>query len=555
MAKSRFHIEYLNPQQRLAYGVFQQHDVMFLTGPAGTGKAQPLDATVFTPQGPVRMGDINLGDLVCTPDGLSARVIGVFPQGEKLIYKIVFTDGDSVECCGEHLWVVSSISNGWKNKVVNTDYIKNNYVAQSGRLKLAIETTNPVVFDDRKIELDPYVMGVLLGDGCFVGPNLTISTADESILLAISQSIESNYILKKANKYDWRLVKAKKSSSPNLYKEVLKSYCLWGKRSEEKHIPEEYMFNSVDVRLSVLQGLMDSDGTIDKRTGSCSLSTSSYQLAKDFKLLVASLGGVCRIIKKRVVEYIYKGEQKIGLPAYICTINLPNFPLFRLERKLTYQRKRAKYLPKKIICGVECVGTKEAKCILLDNIDHLYLTDNFIVTHNTFLAMAFAINEVLQRKKSRIILTRPIVESGENLGYLPGDFYEKVNPYMMPLYDVVPKLVGHEGPQSDSIKAAIEVVPLAYMRGRSFANSICLFDEAQNATYPQLKLFLSRFEKDTKLIITGDPFQSDLKSSTVDLMDVVHRLETLPGIGFVQFKKEHIVRHPLVAQILERLDA
>jgi phosphate starvation-inducible protein PhoH and related proteins len=176
-------------------------------------------------------------------------------------------------------------------------------------------------------------------------------------------------------------------------------------------------------------------------------------------------------------------------------------------------------------------------------------------TGKTFLAMAFAINEVLQRKKSRIILTRPIVESGENLGYLPGDFYEKVNPYMMPLYDVIPKLVGHEGPQRESINAAIEVVPLAYMRGRSFANSICLFDEAQNATYPQLKLFLSRFEKDTKLIITGDPFQSDLKSSTVDLMDVVHRLETLPGVGFVQFKKEHIVRHPLVAQILERLDA
>jgi phosphate starvation-inducible PhoH-like protein len=168
--------------------------------------------------------------------------------------------------------------------------------------------------------------------------------------------------------------------------------------------------------------------------------------------------------------------------------------------------------------------------------------------------MAFAISEVLQNKKSKIVLTRPMVESaGESIGYLPGGVGEKTNPYMLPLYDVMHKLVGKEGPQREAINAAVEVAPLCYMRGRSFSDAICIFDEAQNATYSQLKLFLSRFEKDCKLIIAGDPSQSDLRGATVDLVDVVRRLETLPGIGIIQFGKADIVRHPLVSQILERL--
>lgn len=172
----------------------------------------------------------------------------------------------------------------------------------------------------------------------------------------------------------------------------------------------------------------------------------------------------------------------------------------------------------------------------------------------THLAMSFAINEVLQKKKSRIVLTRPIVEAGEKLGYLPGDFYEKVNPYMMPLYDVMDKLLGKEGPQRELVEKSVEIIPLAFMRGRTFENATCIFDEAQNATKNQLKMFMSRFSETSKLIITGDPSQSDLDTAQVDLVDVVARLETVTGIGIVKFKKESIVRHPLVGKILERLE-
>jgi phosphate starvation-inducible PhoH-like protein len=171
----------------------------------------------------------------------------------------------------------------------------------------------------------------------------------------------------------------------------------------------------------------------------------------------------------------------------------------------------------------------------------------------TFLAMAYAINAVLTRQCEKIVLTRPIVESGEKLGFLPGSFGEKVNPYMQPLYDALEVMVGRGGSQREVINKAIVLAPLCYMRGRTFDNSICVFDEAQNASYMQLKLFLSRFGQNTQFIITGDPEQSDLYSRDVPLMDVVKKLQSVSEIGTIRFDNADIVRHPLISKILKKL--
>lgn len=171
----------------------------------------------------------------------------------------------------------------------------------------------------------------------------------------------------------------------------------------------------------------------------------------------------------------------------------------------------------------------------------------------TFLAMAYAINAVLTRQCEKIVLTRPIVESGEKLGFLPGSFGEKVNPYMQPLYDALEVMVGRGGSQREVINKAIVLAPLCYMRGRTFDNSICVFDEAQNASYMQLKLFLSRFGQNTQFIITGDPEQSDLYSRDVPLMDVVKKLHSVSEIGTIRFDNADIVRHPLISKILKKL--
>jgi len=178
-------------------------------------------------------------------------------------------------------------------------------------------------------------------------------------------------------------------------------------------------------------------------------------------------------------------------------------------------------------------------------------------TGKTHLAAAFAIAEILDKTKRKMVLTRPIVESGESLGYLPGTFEEKINPYILPVFDCVQKLVGSGQESFDNfVNTYVEVAPIAYMRGRTFDNSVCIFDEAQNATPSQLKLFLTRFGQNSKIIITGDPKQSDIHTNgNVALVDVVHRIETLPGVGVIRFGEDSIVRHPLVSDILKRLEA
>ena len=171
----------------------------------------------------------------------------------------------------------------------------------------------------------------------------------------------------------------------------------------------------------------------------------------------------------------------------------------------------------------------------------------------THLAMSFAITEVLEKKKKKIVLTRPIVEAGESLGFLPGEFEDKVHPYMLPCLDIVDKITGGCIASKEIIAGAIEFAPVAYMRGRTFDDSICIFDEAQNATLTQLKLFLTRFGEGSKLILTGDPKQTDLYSD-VALVEVMEKLQTLKGVGAVMFKRNAIVRHPLISDILDRLE-
>ncbi len=174
-------------------------------------------------------------------------------------------------------------------------------------------------------------------------------------------------------------------------------------------------------------------------------------------------------------------------------------------------------------------------------------------TGKTFLAMAFAIQDILQRKRSKIILTRPIVEAGESLGFLPGDFTEKVNPYMIPLYDCYHALCPGVTLRNKWVEQAFEIAPLAYMRGRTFNNAVCIFDEAQNATKSQLRLFLSRFGLNSKIIVTGDPSQSDLGKDG-GFSKVMSSLDGLDGVGIVRFSDLEIVRHPLVAAVLARLE-
>jgi len=173
-------------------------------------------------------------------------------------------------------------------------------------------------------------------------------------------------------------------------------------------------------------------------------------------------------------------------------------------------------------------------------------------TGKTYLAMAMAVAALLNREVDRIILTRPAVEAGEKLGFLPGDLAEKVNPYLRPLYDALHDMMDFEKAQKLVERGVIEVAPLAFMRGRTLNHSFVILDEAQNTTIEQMKMFLTRLGFDSKAVITGDITQIDLpsgkKSGLIDALDV---LESVEGIAFLEFTDRDVVRHPLVQKIIQ----
>ncbi|SVC84711.1 uncharacterized protein METZ01_LOCUS337565, partial [marine metagenome] len=172
-------------------------------------------------------------------------------------------------------------------------------------------------------------------------------------------------------------------------------------------------------------------------------------------------------------------------------------------------------------------------------------------TGKTFLAVAFAVSALQNHEVERIILSRPAVEAGENLGFLPGDLKEKVDPYLSPLYDALGAMLPQNKLKPLLKRKTIEVVPLAYMRGRTLDNAFLIFDEAQNSTVMQMKMFLTRLGINSRAIVTGDITQIDLqRRSESGLVQVAGILKGVDGIGFVYLDETDVVRHPLVRKII-----
>ena len=173
-------------------------------------------------------------------------------------------------------------------------------------------------------------------------------------------------------------------------------------------------------------------------------------------------------------------------------------------------------------------------------------------TGKTYLAMAMAISSLVKKEVNRVVLTRPAVEAGEHLGFLPGDLYEKVNPYLRPLYDALHDMMDFESASRLIQKGVIEVAPLAFMRGRTLNDAFVILDEAQNATSDQMKMFLTRLGFSSKAVITGDVTQTDLpEGKTSGLVEARTLLKDIKGIKFTYFSRDDVIRHPLVQEIID----
>jgi phosphate starvation-inducible PhoH-like protein len=225
-------------------------------------------------------------------------------------------------------------------------------------------------------------------------------------------------------------------------------------------------------------------------------------------------------------------------------------------------QERSDYLPEDSIDGIILYGTKGSP-IKPKTVNQQKLVqsvkDNDLVfalgpagTGKTFVSVALAVRALKNKQVKKIIITRPAVEAGENLGFLPGDLKEKIDPYLRPIYDALNDMVPFEKLKYYLEREIIEIAPLAYMRGRTLHNAFILLDEAQNTTAMQMKMFLTRMGPESKMIVTGDTSQIDLpKNQSSGLKEAVRILNQVSGIGFVELSGRDVVRHKLVRDIIE----
>lgn len=356
-----------------------------VSGPYDTGKGLPLDSSVMTPSGPVRIGKISVGDVVLAGDGSPTVVTGVYPQGIKQLYEITLSDDTVIHADGEHLWQIHSTAGG--QEVVSTKELSERNVRRKAGNSgyyfrpYWLPTAGPAQFSKNELPIDPYVMGILLSEGCFTGSSVvSFSTGDQEVVdMVRERAADATIVQSKSRPNDYRLTRADGES----YYHRIKSLGLWGVLSEAKFIPGIYSLSDIDDRIDLLRGLMDGDGTIDKRYGSISYSSTSKFLIKDLQFLVESLGGYVSSIGSRKTRYTHNGKKLTGAVSYRATIILPtDIDPFYLERKSKYLKKETE--PRRFIHSVEYDFDDETVCIAVDHPSQLFLTDHFIVTHNTF---------------------------------------------------------------------------------------------------------------------------------------------------------------------------
>ena len=381
---SRFEMVINNPMQ-------------IILGSNGSGKAEPLDSLIKVPNGWLKMGQMEIGTEVIAKDGTTTTVNGVFPQGLKEIFKITFADGRSAECCADHLWKVYI---GGKQypivpRIISTLELIKWLETKTYSNLLWVDLIDSEQNADVELPIDPYLLGVFLGDGCSRGsPDIT--TPDTFIIDEISKVVPSECMISKGYSrkintitgedcYTYGIVK-KPDSKVNTFTKKLIEMKLYNKLSYDKFIPEIYLHASTKQRLHLLQGLLDTDGFIGKN-GSISFSSSSEMLSRGVQYLVRSLGGIAKL-STRIPHYTYLGQRLTGRLDFRIHIRYKKqSELFRLPKKKIRTNDINQYasILKNRIETIESIGFKEAQCISIKHPEHLYVTDQFIVTHNSSL--------------------------------------------------------------------------------------------------------------------------------------------------------------------------
>jgi superfamily II DNA or RNA helicase len=336
----------------------------------GTGKQQPATEPVLTPTGWRTMGELHRGDLVIGSDGKAKLVLSVHPQVERSVYRVEMNDGSYTLAGPQHLWSVQH-NNDMRTgrwRVMSTEEILDHGLFSGVNLAWRVPVVVPVEYAPVRLRVDPYVLGAWLGDGSSNCGGFT--SADQEI---VDEIISAGYEVKNHGTLDrpyaWYIV--------GLMQDLRKLGVL-----NNKHVPEEYMRASIEDRMSVLQGLLDTDGYADPRQGGIEFCTTSPSLRDAVIDLVQGLGGIARLGKTKITGFKDAYRINVKLPAWCRP--------FRLPRKLANWKAPTKYPPARRIRSIERVEDQDSVCIRVAAEDQLYVTRNHIVTHNTIMSIAVA---------------------------------------------------------------------------------------------------------------------------------------------------------------------
>ena len=386
------------------------------------GRAQPVDRQVLTPVGWQAIGELRVGDLVVGSDGRPTPVLGTFPQGRRPVFRIQAQDGASTLCCAEHLWTVRTPEDRrrGKRRTLRTDeMIGRLRQFHQHRFELPLVSA-PVELVSQDVPLDAYALGLLLGDGCLTATTTpTFATNDPELAVALEASLVGielrrksavDYVLRNVDGHRGGVIVA------NPVTATLRDLGLAGTRSTTKFIPRCYLYNTAATRVALLQGLLDSDGGPVTQSGrSCRIqyTTCSSRLRDDVLWLVRSLGGVAywrtRPAEGRRPGLARGREVHHRHDAHVMEIRLPEgVPPFRRARKRDMYREHGGGRPMRFVTSIEPAGTAETVCIQVAAADSLYVTDDFLVTHNT-LNDSFIILDEAQNttpEQMKMILTR-----------------------------------------------------------------------------------------------------------------------------------------------------
>ncbi len=387
------------------------------------GRAQPVSERVLTPEGWRPIGELEPGDEVIGSDGKPTSVLGTFPQGVRDIYRVHTQDGASTRATEDHLWSVITRADRRRGKpprVLETrEMIGRLRAAHAHRYELPLLSA-PAVFAARDVPMDPYALGLLLGDGCLTGSTTpSFATGDPELAEALEAALDGVTVRHRSGPDD-ALNRTDGGRGGVIVENPvtghLRELGLWGTRSHTKFVPGLYLDNDADTRLAVLQGLLDADGgPVTQRGRTCRVqyTTTSKQLRDDVVFLVRSLGGVVytrtRTAASRTPGRANGREVGYRHDSHILDVRLPaGLAPFRLARKRERYQQHGGGRPARFITAIEPDGVEEAVCIRVAAPDSLYVTEDFLVTHNTlndaFIVLDEAQNTTAEQMK--MFLTR-----------------------------------------------------------------------------------------------------------------------------------------------------